>query len=192
MLRFPTGPRSSTIAAVALLASACTIGNSDRTIDDVVSTTPADDEFTLVDVAEFDFADAGWADHRTAELYLDNDDGAEYVTVASRGYPARFSARGEEARLWTVVVGESGREQTVVYARVVERGHIEVVAAQNDEGDACLMILERLPASLRAYRVHYAGPGEVSTERLGEWPLDPNVDWYGRAPLPMQSSTVAR
>ena len=191
MRRFSTGPRSTTIAAVALLASACTIGNSDRTIDEAFN-TPASDGFTLVDVAEFDFTGADWADHRTAELYLDGDDGAEVVTVASREHATLFSARGDESRLWTVVVGESDRAQTVVYARIVDRGHIEVVAAQNDEGDRWLLILERLPAAIRAYRVHYAGPGEVTTERLGEWALEPNVDWYGRAPLPMQGSTVAR
>lgn len=189
MIRFPAGSRSPTVVALALVVSACTVGPADRTGDEVGSSAAGSSQVDLVEVDGSEPGAAGWSDHRTAEVYLDADDEVEFVTVASR---VQREAAGSDEQLWTVVVGEADLEKTVVYSRVVSRGHIEVVAAQNDRGAACLMILERTPTTLRAYRIEYQGPGEVSTTSLGEWSLEPNVDWYGQAPLPIQSVSAAR
>lgn len=188
------GTRSSAVASLALglVVSACAVPDAASTDDRAPEDSSAAD---LVDVRNLDLGADGWDDHRTAQLYLDGDSEAEFVTVASRRQerrPVSGGTPGADTRLWTVVVGEPGGAQTVAYSQVVPQGHIEVVVAEGDEGETCLLILERTPTALLSYRVHYAGPGDVRVERLGEWPLDPNANWYGTAPPPMQVAAVGR
>ncbi|MEK9501997.1 hypothetical protein WI372_13470 [Gemmatimonadota bacterium DH-20] len=188
-----TGIRFSAIAAIAILAYACSVGDSRPVSDDAVE-PPSDSEFVAVD--DIDLGDGSWSDQRTAELYLDADADAEFVTIASRnrGGPAVRGGVGPvgDTRLWAVVAREATGAQTVLYSRIVPQGHIEVVAAEADDGRTGLLILERSPATLRTYRVDYAGPRDVRVERLGEWSLDPNADWYGSAPPPIQVAAVRR
>lgn len=193
MRQLAFGTRSTTITALALVASACTVADSSPATGDVSDEAAAAD---LVDIRNLDLGGESWDDQRTAQLYLDGDSEAEFVTVASRRQERHVAPRGGapggDTRLWSVVIGEPDGEQTVAYSQVVPGGHIEVVAAEGDDGATCLLILERSPVALRSYRIHYAGPGDVRVERLGEWPLDPNANWYGTAPPPMQVAAVGR
>jgi hypothetical protein len=144
----------------------------------------ATDTVDLVERRDIDLDDGTWGYQRRMHVDLDDDGTDEEVLLAAQ---AEAIPGGEVAwddgQVWVIRIGPAGGKKVAepagtpqwAYARFVQLGRVDVSVL--DEEPKALLVEERTPHALRAFRVGYDATDGVTVTRQKEWFLDPSVGW---------------